>query len=212
MSSVTANSNTSQISLSKYGIILEEQKKQEPVTKPILKKESQISMQKTNDNAENDNLERSSAKSVQIPGSQTKLNKSELTDNYLAQSFMNMTNLLQNQLRKPSFMGVPGYVIPQQFPPQLNPYELSQIQQQSMMPFQFLLGQPTGIPSRSDGQYQGFDLEFGNNANSSQETTQDYEDMSSGGRVYKGTRRGGRLKVTDQPQVATYLREEKDTL
>ncbi|CAD5116477.1 unnamed protein product [Dimorphilus gyrociliatus] len=214
MSSSATNSDVPKVSISKYGIIIEEQKKPEPAAKPILKKESQISMQKTKADDENNNLKKSSARNIKISNSQMKLNKADLNDNYLAQSVMNISNLLQNQMRKSSFMSAPGIMIGQPLSPQFNPYDLTQLQQQSMMPLQLLLGQSGGISqTMPDGQqpFMGnFFPDFGNQLNSSQETTQDYEDMSSGGRVYKGTRRGGRLKVTDQPQVATYLREEKD--
>ncbi|CAD5118804.1 unnamed protein product [Dimorphilus gyrociliatus] len=183
------NDHKPRMSISKYGIILDETEKHEAATKPILKKESTVASQGRRSNIDDDN-------------------------NVLAQSVMNIANLLQSQMNmsslgRQSLMGMP---LPCNFPSQLSQFDMNSMNQQQLLPLQFLLGQQPQFPQQITKENKSFDnllATMGMGGNTSD--TQDEEDVSQGGRVYKGTRRGGKLKVADKPRVATYLREERES-
>lgn len=179
--------NKPNVSISKYGIIIEETKKPEPVAKPILKKESVIGSQQRRSVANDENAA-------------------------LAQSVMNIANLLQSQMNmnplgRQSFMGMP---MANPFQGQFNQFDMNTMNQQQMLPLQLLFGQQPPITQQITEKKSIDNLLATMGLGGNTSDTQDEEDVSQGGRVYKGTRKGGKLKVADKPKVATYLREEKE--
>ncbi|CAD5118957.1 DgyrCDS7628 [Dimorphilus gyrociliatus] len=113
-------------------------------------------------------------------------------DQAWSQSLMNMTNALQNQM---SFQNVPQ----QSFP--VDAYG-----PQHIMQLQLLLNQQKALQNKKLSIID--DRERRKDSVSRSSNPADDEDRSKGGRVYKGTRKGGKLKIAEEPEVAHFEKDE----
>lgn len=77
---------------------------------------------------------------------------------------------------------------------------------QQLIQLQLLLSQQKALQDRKLSVLDDKDSKKDSLSRSS--NPMDDEDRSKGGRIYKGTRKGGKLKITEEPEVAHFEKDE----